>query len=137
MPGDNISDLKLALDQLEKYAKSQGVHLELFYSSNKHIMIGHIERHGTAPKGLGAKMIDKIKELAVSYLRPVGLDVDVGIVNRRMQDRLIQYYEDQGFEFNHAEFKRDPDLDVYTTSGREKRPMMYWPKANTITPQSN
>jgi hypothetical protein len=116
---------KLELQALEKKATSKGVYLEL-YVSRGYIMIGYIKREKNTPKGLGAEVLNEIKELATSKQMPIGLDVDAGIIDRSVQDRLINYYRQHGFTFNSAEFRRDPDLDVFMTSGRERKPMMYW-----------
>lgn len=121
---ENVN-VKMALRELETFANSKGVYVE-FYLSKGYIILGYIKRDKSAPKGVGGEVITRLKEVAKGLGMPVGLDVDAGIIDRTVQDRLINYYRQHGFEFNSAEFRRDPDLDVFMTSGRERKPMMYW-----------
>jgi hypothetical protein len=117
-------EVKQAIREMEMYAKSKGVYLELYLNKN-FLMIGYIKRE-SGNKGVGAEVLKYIKSIAMAVDVPLGLDVDAPGLDSTTQDRLINYYRQQGFEFNHQEFKRDPDLGVYMTSGMERKPMMYW-----------
>jgi hypothetical protein len=118
-------NIKMELKELENIAKRKGIYLELYFSKG-HILVGYIKRERQTPKGIGAEVLNDIKVFAQSKGLPVGLDVDLGDLDRSVQDRLINYYTNHGFKFNSAEYKRDPDLDVFVTSGRERSPMMTW-----------